>query len=231
MSDSNYHYVCCVYAKHAAIMSRLAILGSLLDTQDLPCTSWHIMSLELFCHSLKRQLKTPAPVEARQAVSYSSKVPGHSVTWRAPCMQTLQVFPCSTAQRQLIRTACTTSNAALQSSCTQQLAGRIFQHRPALTLERAVGDKFGLDTELWTQAPFVAGVVPDLPVVSSWKQLGAKLTGRCASCGVCTISPTSSKQHLTVGLSTRGFPVSCDQRCSWCFCSLQASGCTTGSKS
>lgn len=120
-------------------------------------------------------------------------------------MQTLQAFPCSTAQRQLIRTACTTSNAALQSSCTQQLAGRIFHHRPALTLERAVGEKFGLDNELWTQAPFVAGVVPDLPVVSSWKQLGAKLIGRCANCGVCPILPTSLKQHLKVGLSTKGF--------------------------
>ena len=102
-------------------------------------------------------------------------------------MQTIQVFPCSTAHRQLIRTACSTSNAALQSSCTQQFASRVFQHRPALTLERAVGEKAGLDNELWTQAPFVAGVVPDLPVISSWKKVGAKLMRRCIIHGVCPI--------------------------------------------
>lgn len=101
-------------------------------------------------------------------------------------MQTLQVLPCNTAHTQLLRTACATSNAALQSSCIQQFACPIFQHRPALLLERAVGERLGLDTELWTQAPFVAGVVPDLPVFSSWKQLGAKLLGRC-SCGICPI--------------------------------------------
>ena len=100
-------------------------------------------------------------------------------------MQTLQVLPCNTAHRQLLRTACATSHVALQSSCTQHFACPIFQHRPALLLERAIGEKLGLDTELWTQAPFVAGVVPDLPVFSSWKQLGAKLLGRC-SCGNCT---------------------------------------------
>lgn len=102
-------------------------------------------------------------------------------------MQPLQTSPCSTAHRQLIRTACTTSNAALQSSSTQQLACQIFQHRPALTLERAVGEKLGLDSDLWTRAPFIAGVVPDLPVISSWKQLGAKLVGRRVSGGVYPI--------------------------------------------
>lgn len=106
------------------------------------------------------------------------------VTWRTSLMQPLQVLPCNTAHRQLLRTACATSNVALQSSCTQHFACPIFQHRPALLLERAIGEKLGLDTELWTQAPFAAGVVPDLPVFSSWKQLGAKLLGRC-SCGNC----------------------------------------------
>ena len=100
-------------------------------------------------------------------------------------MQALQVFPNNTAHRDWMSTACTASKVA--SASPQRLADRIFQHRPALTLERAVGEKVGLDRELWTQAPFVAGVVPDLPVVSSWKQLGATLLRRCISDVVCPV--------------------------------------------
>lgn len=50
-----------------------------------------------------------------------------------------------------------------------------------------MGEKLGLDSDLWTRAPFIAGVVPDLPVISSWKQLGAKLVGRRVSGGVYPI--------------------------------------------
>ena len=95
-------------------------------------------------------------------------------------MQALQVFPGNTAQGHMsgvIKTY-SSSNAGLQSTCNQQLARSMLQHRPALTLERAVGEKTGLDSKLWAQAPFVAGVVPDLPVLSSWKQLGARLLPR-----------------------------------------------------
>ncbi|KAL3154318.1 hypothetical protein ABBQ32_013802 [Trebouxia sp. C0010 RCD-2024] len=97
-------------------------------------------------------------------------------------MQALLVFPGSTAPGRMsgVIKNCTSLNAGLQSSCTHQLARSILQHRPALTLERAVGEKTGLDSELWAQAPFVAGVVPDLPVLpnASWKQLGARLLTR-----------------------------------------------------
>ena len=75
-------------------------------------------------------------------------------------------------------TFCMTSSSALQSANRQQAARQVFRHRPALLLERAVGGKSGADLELWKQAPFNAGIVPDLPVVSSWKQLGARLLGR-----------------------------------------------------
>ncbi|DBB06699.1 TPA: hypothetical protein ACH3X1_012202 [Trebouxia sp. C0004] len=54
----------------------------------------------------------------------------------------------------------------------------LFSHRPVMTLERSVGKFSGADTELWQSGHFGAGIVPDLPVVSSWKEFGAKLLGR-----------------------------------------------------
>ena len=53
----------------------------------------------------------------------------------------------------------------------------IFNSRPALTLERGIG-RFADDTEIWQKGPFRAGITPDLPAVSSWKELGARLLGR-----------------------------------------------------
>lgn len=53
----------------------------------------------------------------------------------------------------------------------------IFNTRPALTLERGIG-RFADDTEIWQKGPFRAGITPDLPAVSSWKELGARLLGR-----------------------------------------------------
>lgn len=128
-------------------------------------------------------------------------------------MQTGQVLPCITAHRQLIRTACTTSNAALQSSYSQNLACRVFQHRPALTLERAVGERAGLDNELWTQAPFVAGVVPDLPVISSWKHAGARLMRRCISRSVCPILAYLIQANTLQSSESKIIGVSCEQGC------------------
>lgn len=55
----------------------------------------------------------------------------------------------------------------------------LFSCRPAVTLERSVGRLAGADAELWQNGSFGAEVIPDLPVVSSWKELGAKLLGRC----------------------------------------------------
>ena len=59
----------------------------------------------------------------------------------------------------------------------------LFSRRPAMTLERSVGKISGADTELWQSGHFGAGIIPDLPVVSSWKELGAKLLGRCRHIG------------------------------------------------
>ena len=55
----------------------------------------------------------------------------------------------------------------------------LFQDRPVLTLERSVGKVAGADTALRQSGLFRAGITPDLPVVSSWKELVAKLMGRC----------------------------------------------------
>lgn len=59
----------------------------------------------------------------------------------------------------------------------------LFSRRPAMTLERSVGKISGADTELWQSGHFGAGVIPDLPVVSGWNELGAKLLGRCRHIG------------------------------------------------
>ena len=43
--------------------------------------------------------------------------------------------------------------------------------RPVLCLERAVGDRAGVDEELWGSGQFSAQVYPDLPVATSWRDL------------------------------------------------------------
>ena len=55
----------------------------------------------------------------------------------------------------------------------------LFERRPALTLERSVGRVAGADTDIWQSGSFGAGIIPDLPVVSSWKELAARVLGRC----------------------------------------------------
>jgi hypothetical protein len=42
---------------------------------------------------------------------------------------------------------------------------------PTLSLERAVGDKHGIDRNLWDSCHFQAEVYPDLPVAATWRDL------------------------------------------------------------
>jgi hypothetical protein len=53
-------------------------------------------------------------------------------------------------------------------------AGRVcslFARAPMLSLERAVGDKYGIDQQLWDSCHFQAQVYPDLPLASTWRDL------------------------------------------------------------
>ena len=103
-------------------------------------------------------------------------------------MQPLQACPSSMACRHFRSVAALymNSNAAAQSARASRAAPQIFKRRPALLLERAVGEKLGADEDLWKHHLFNAGVTPDLPVLTSWKQLGATLLGRCVSTEVHT---------------------------------------------
>ena len=47
----------------------------------------------------------------------------------------------------------------------------LFARAPALSLERAVGDKHGIDQNLWDSCHFRAEVYPDLPLATTWRDL------------------------------------------------------------
>lgn len=48
---------------------------------------------------------------------------------------------------------------------------QLFSGGPALCLERAVGEKHGVDRNLWDSCHFRAQVYPDLPLASTWRDL------------------------------------------------------------
>ena len=48
---------------------------------------------------------------------------------------------------------------------------------PMLCLERAIGERYGVDKALWETGAFDAQVYPDLPFASSWAELLEKLLG------------------------------------------------------
>jgi hypothetical protein len=54
-------------------------------------------------------------------------------------------------------------------------------HHPMLCLERAIGERFGVDRTLWETGAFDAQVYPDLPFASSWAELLEKLLGSGSS--------------------------------------------------
>ena len=47
----------------------------------------------------------------------------------------------------------------------------LFAMHPTLTLERAVGDKHGIDQNLWDSCHFRAEIYPDLPLATTWRDL------------------------------------------------------------
>lgn len=63
---------------------------------------------------------------------------------------------------------------------SSRLAG-LASSAPALVLERSLGARAGVDSELWKTLPFAAEVIPDLPVASSWPGLLQAVTARCIS--------------------------------------------------
>jgi len=60
---------------------------------------------------------------------------------------------------------------------SSRLAG-LASSAPALVLERSLGARAGVDSELWKTLPFAAEVIPDLPVASSWPGLLQAVTAR-----------------------------------------------------
>ena len=80
-----------------------------------------------------------------------------------------------------------------------RLLHSLFQNRPVLTLERSVGKVAGADSSLWQSGLFRAGITPDLPVVSSWKEVVAKLLGRCRNTDFqVTCLRSAAEQHSHV---------------------------------
>ncbi|EFN54450.1 hypothetical protein CHLNCDRAFT_135876 [Chlorella variabilis] len=47
----------------------------------------------------------------------------------------------------------------------------LFVRQPALCLERAVGEKHGIDQNLWDSCHFQAEIYPDLPLATTWRDL------------------------------------------------------------
>lgn len=95
-------------------------------------------------------------------------------------MRLKQLCPADMAHTRVSRLPVSSAKftASAQPVKLQGSIHELFSHRPAVTLERSVGKTLGADIELWESGHFGAGIIPDLPVVSSWKELGAKLLGR-----------------------------------------------------
>lgn len=54
----------------------------------------------------------------------------------------------------------------------------LFRDRPVLTLERSALEETRPDSELWQRGPFRAEIMPDLPEISKWQDLTAKIFRR-----------------------------------------------------
>lgn len=95
-------------------------------------------------------------------------------------MRLRQLCPAGMAHARVSRLPMSSASfvASAQPVKFQGSIHELFSHRPAMTLERSVGKTSGADIELWQSGHFGAGIIPDLPVISSWKELGAKLLGR-----------------------------------------------------
>jgi len=77
---------------------------------------------------------------------------------------------------------CITTTANASTPTTERLQ-QLFnstapQQQPPLLLERAIGAQYGADEQLWNTGSFIAGVYPDLPVATSWKELADSFLGQ-----------------------------------------------------
>ena len=69
------------------------------------------------------------------------------------------------------------ASASVSRPARTRLA-ELFRKTPLLTLERSARQGAQPDDELWQHGPFSAEVIPDLPEISSWQEVTAKLTRR-----------------------------------------------------
>ena len=67
---------------------------------------------------------------------------------------------------------------ASASGAARTRLAQLFGKTPLLTLERSARHGAQPDDEMWQQGPFSAEIVPDLPEISSWQEVTAKLTRR-----------------------------------------------------
>lgn len=67
---------------------------------------------------------------------------------------------------------------ASASGAARTRLAELFGKTPLLTLERSARHGAQPDDELWQQGPFSAEIIPDLPEISSWQEVTAKLTRR-----------------------------------------------------
>ena len=67
---------------------------------------------------------------------------------------------------------------ASASGAARTRLAELFGKTPLLTLERSARHVAQPDDELWQQGPFSAEIIPDLPEISSWQEVTAKLTRR-----------------------------------------------------
>jgi hypothetical protein len=70
---------------------------------------------------------------------------------------------------------------ALRASATARESAAVGPSRPlscwTLTLERSIGKSYGAEAELQGTSAFAAEVFPDLPIATTWQNLGKALAG------------------------------------------------------
>lgn len=69
------------------------------------------------------------------------------------------------------------------------------QQHPPLLLERATGARVGDDEQLWNTGSFIAGVYPDLPVATSWKEIADSFLGQRRGGGESSRPQTPKHKH------------------------------------
>ena len=99
-----------------------------------------------------------------------------STTWSSTA-RPLDRERCMTAVRTSARGHL--AKSAQHSTAAARLA-ELFHDRPVLTLERSARERSRPDSEMWQQGPFRAEIIPDLPEISNWQDLAAKILRRSA---------------------------------------------------